>query len=125
MVQAACEMIMWNNSYDNREAEYTAILRTKDWNEAKIPTFDYKYLGFDEALQKSSEAYSRLSLCLKTDASYFPEPKSKQFVGSSKLGELPSIEIKSIEAEWGEYWAANQESLEEIINEDKPEKEKS
>jgi len=106
--QAACEMIMWNQTYDNREAKYTAILRTKNWSENKTPTFEYKSLNYAEATGGAGEAFKRLWLCLSSPSTYFPEPTSKKFTGVSKLGEMPTIEITGIEDEWSEYWNSEQ-----------------
>jgi len=108
MEQIACEMHMWNLTYDNREAEFTAILRTKDWVENKTPTFEYKSLNYMEASDKAGEVFKRLWLCLNSPSTYFPDPTSKKFTGVSKLGEMPTIEITGIEDEFAEWWTSEQ-----------------
>lgn len=102
--QASCELIMWNQTYEDEKAMATGILRTKDWTEGKTPTFDYKYHKFEDARVKALAAYRRMELCLQTESSYFPEPKSKSFQGTTKLGEAPDIAIHSIEEDWGREW---------------------
>jgi hypothetical protein len=99
MEQVACEFTFWNNTYDI-QAECGAILRTKDWTEGKTPSFDYKYLDKDEALTYFKDAQKRLSLCLNSNSTYYPSPISKSFNGVTKIGEMPTISIKTLEQEW-------------------------
>lgn len=97
--QISCEMVMWNQTYKD-VVEYTAILRTKDWTEGKIPTYEYKYLLREEAEKMALKCEKRLFLCLDSDASYFPEPTSKKFDGITKIGEQPKILIQSLQEEF-------------------------
>ena len=97
--QVSCELSMWNETYKD-SAEYTAILRTKDWKESKTPTYEYKYLSKVEAESVSLACRKRLALCLESDASYYPTPTHKKFEGETKIGEQPVIKINSIQEEW-------------------------
>lgn len=97
--QVSCELAMWNETYGG--AEYTAIMRTKDWTEGKTPTFEYKYLSLTDAYEIAQKAFDRLSLCLNTSASYYPNPVNRSFDGETKIGEQPIIVSKTIEDEWG------------------------
>lgn len=96
--QICCEFMMWNETYS--DAECTAILRTKDWNECKAPTYEYKYLLKDHAEQNFTEIRQRLSLCLKSKASYLQSPSRSEFTGITKIGEQPVIEVKTLQESW-------------------------
>jgi hypothetical protein len=99
LVQVACEVMMWNNTYD--EASCTAIMRTKDWTEGKTPTFEYKYLPLDEAKVLANDAFKRMRLCLNDEsASYLPFPVNKTFEGVTKIGEKLEVIEKTLEQEW-------------------------
>ncbi len=108
--QVACEAHMWNMTYDN-EVEYAAILRTKDWREDKAPTYDFKYMGFEDILERSGQCFNRLHLCLNSKSSYYPDPVSKRFSGVMKIGEKPEIIIQGIETDWSQYWQEQREGL--------------
>jgi len=97
--QVSCEMVMWNGTYPDK-VEYTAILRTKDWTEGKLPTYEYKYLPKEYAEKLASKCEKRLLLCLDSDASYYPEPSSKYFEGITKIGQQPQIVIKTLQEEF-------------------------
>ena len=97
--QISCEMIMWNETYDQK-AEFTAAMRTKDWKEDKTPTYEYKYLDLEKASEISGNAARRLELCMNSKAGYLYEPKNKSFVGVTKVGEQPVIEVKTLQDEW-------------------------
>jgi hypothetical protein len=99
MEQIACEMEMWNLTYP-KKADFTAIMRTKDWAEGKTPTFEYKYIDEEAAKNIAQKVKERLLLCLNSDASYFPDPTNKSFEGITKIGEQPVITIKSLNDEW-------------------------
>jgi hypothetical protein len=109
MEQAACELMMWNETYE--PCEFTAIMRTKDFNEAKTPTFDFKYMTLEEAKGVAGNAFKRMELCLNSEASYFPNPSSKSFVGVTKIGEQPVITTTTIEEEWKANMELNNETL--------------
>jgi hypothetical protein len=111
--QISCEMHMWNQTYargtneilpligeNSQYADFTGIIRTKDWNESKSPTYEYKYLTSDQAKIYWEAAKCRLQLCLNSSASYFPSPVNRSFKGETKIGEMPVIESKSLEEEW-------------------------
>jgi hypothetical protein len=103
--QVACEMFMWNETYGMdiaAKANFTAIMRTKDWTEGKTPTFEYKYIDEEAALKLASSSSKRLKLCLESDSSYFPSPVNKSFDGITKIGEQPKIISKTLEQEWTE-----------------------
>lgn len=103
--QAACELVMWNDTYSEIAlCENTAILRTKDWTEGKTPTYDYKYLKGQDAFERVAPIIERLKLCLKSDATYYPEPTFKKFTGETKIGDAPVIDVITLEQEWIEYW---------------------
>ncbi len=97
--QVACELDMWNQTY-NSSVGYTAILRTKDWNESKVPTYEYKSLALADAKTYYEDAKQRLGLCLNSAASYYPNPVNMSFTGKTKIGEQPVIISKTIEEEW-------------------------
>jgi hypothetical protein len=97
--QVACEMSMWNQTYLDK-ADFTAILRTKDWTESKIPTYEYKYLDKEAAEKLALNCINRLDLCLQSEASYYPEPFNKSFEGETKLGEQPQIVVKTLQEEF-------------------------
>jgi hypothetical protein len=96
--QVACELAMWNETYG--DAEFTAIMRTKDWTESKTPTYEYKYLNKDESEILYKQAFERMKLCLNSQASYFPSPVTKMFKGETKAGQQPVIISKTLEQEW-------------------------
>jgi hypothetical protein len=96
--QVACEFNMWNSTYPDEQAEFTAILRTMDWR--KTPTYEYKYLGNTDAMILSSNARKRLELCLDSESSYLPNPVNRIFEGETKIGESPVIITKSLQEEW-------------------------
>ena len=98
--QVSCELRMWNETYPEDKAEFTAIMRTKDWTESKAPTFEYKYLDVEGASKLSNVAFARMALCLNTPASYFPSPVNKSFKGETKIGEQPIIISKTLDQEW-------------------------
>lgn len=100
--QVSCEMQMWNETYEDAPAEFTAVLRTKDWTEGKTPTYEYKYLDAEKASEIALFAAKRLELCLAGDSSYLYEPQSKVFQGITKIGEQPEIITKTLEQEWAE-----------------------
>jgi len=100
--QAACELLMWNETYPDNKATHTAILRSKDWTEGKTPTFELKYLELKEAEQIAINIFKRMEFCLNSPASYFPNPISKYFTGITKIGESPVIIEKTLETEWKE-----------------------
>jgi hypothetical protein len=90
---------MWNLTYPDK-ADFTAILRTKDWTEGKNPTYEYKYLNKDQAKETAFNCSKRLNLCLNSDASYFPSPINKSFNGETIAGQKPEIIEKTLEQEW-------------------------
>lgn len=96
--QICCEMDMWNETYSG--ADFTAIVRTKDWNDEKSPSFEYKYFPKEEAEYVANKAIERLKLCLNSPASYYPNSTTKSFVGETKIGEKPVIVSKTLEEEW-------------------------
>lgn len=99
--QVSCEMAMWNETYQNNKAVFTAILRTKDWTEGETPTYEYKYLSSVEAGINSEKCYKRLLLCLNDEEStYYPNPVIKTFTGETKIGEKPVIVEKTLEQNW-------------------------
>lgn len=106
--QISCEMHMWNQTYGGelplndtkKNAEFTGIIRTKDWNESKSPTYEYKYLTLDQAKIYWEAAKARLQLCLNSSASYFPSPVNRSFKGETKIGEIPVIESTTLKEEW-------------------------
>jgi len=98
MEQVACEMHMWNETYGS--ADFTAILRTKDWTEGKTPTYEYKYINSEDAEKVAFLCGQRLKLCMDSDASYFQSPVNKEFSGITKIGEQPVIISKTLEEEW-------------------------
>lgn len=100
--QVACEFRMWNETYPDDMASNTAILRTVDWSEGKPPTYEYKYLNHLDAHVLSFDAEKRLTICLGSSSSYYPNPINKYFEGETKAGELPLIVFKSLEEEWVE-----------------------
>jgi hypothetical protein len=97
--QVACEMIMWNKTYETK-ADFTAIMRTKDWTEGKTPTFEYKYMDYEAATKIVTSCSKRLELCLNSDASYYPSPITKSFKGETKIGDIPLIISSTLEDEW-------------------------
>jgi hypothetical protein len=99
MEQVACEQLMWNETYE-LQAENTAILRTKDWMDTKVPTFDFKYLSLGESTALCQNAANRLWICLNSDSSYYPSPTNKSFNGVTKVGEKPVIITKTLKEEW-------------------------
>jgi hypothetical protein len=96
--QVSCEFVMWNETYGG--AEYTAILRTKDWKESNAPTYEYKYFDKITAEGLAATCAKRIELCLNSDASYLQEPTSRKFEGITKIGEQPKISVKSLKDEW-------------------------
>jgi len=98
--QVAFEMAMWNMTYLDEPAKFTAILRTKDWREDKVPTYEYKYMSADEAGQLFKSVYPRVLLCLNSDATYYPNPTNKSFAGETKPGEQPNIITRTLQQEW-------------------------
>lgn len=114
LIQASCELMMWNETYQNLEAENTAILRTMGkWREKSGPNFDFKYLNIDDAIKKAALSMDQLSLCLRTEASYLPEPRYRSFDGITKMGDQPVIKEYGIEEDWGDWWREKQEQDEE------------
>jgi len=102
--QISCELHMWNQTYGEttKMADFTAIVRTKDWTEGKNPTYEYKYLSDEQAKVYWENAKARLQLCLNSSSSYFPSPINKSFKGETKIGEQPIIISQSLEDEWTE-----------------------
>jgi hypothetical protein len=98
MEQISCEFVMWNETYG--DAEYTAAMRSKDWKEDKLPTYEYKYLDKDTALKIAANAAKRLQLCMEGEASYIYEPSNKTFSGITKIGEIPKITVTTLQQEW-------------------------
>lgn len=95
--QVAVEKYLWNETYGN--ADCTAILRPKDWNLKKVPTYEFEILDKDEEKRYADSAIKRL-LIAKDDAdnTYLNYPKESMiFTGSTKLGDAPKIEIKTLE----------------------------
>lgn len=105
--QVSCELVMWNETYPEQEAQVTAIMRTKDWTEGKTATYELKYLPKGEAEVIAWTAANRLRLCLDSPASYLPSPTSKHFRGETKLGDQPEIILTDLEAEWAEGESIN------------------
>jgi hypothetical protein len=99
MEQVACELTFWNSTYDV-QAEYAAILRTKDWTECKNPTYDYKYIDAIECFYYFKKTWERLKICLNSESTYYPSPTSKSFNGVTKIGEIPIITTKTLQQEW-------------------------
>ncbi len=98
--QIAMENLMWNSTYE-QTCDFTAIVRTKDWNESRTPTFEYRYLKPDEITQILFSVIKRLELCLNDeDSTYFPSVISKSFSGITKLGEKPLVIEQSLQEEW-------------------------
>src|SRR5690606_2428173 len=92
LTQASMEIAMWNQTYKNHECEFTGILRTKGaWRENSGPSYDYKYRSKEEAYEVAKAKAELLKLCLASDASYYPDPKYRKFVGHTSLGESPEI----------------------------------
>jgi len=110
--QISCENHMWNQTYgeSNGYADFTAIMRTKDWTEGKAPTYEYKYLTSEQAKIYWENAKARLLLCLNSNASYFPSPLNKSFNGETKLGQQPIIVQKTLEQEWTELFNEKKEN---------------
>jgi hypothetical protein len=100
MEQVACEMHMWNETYGEGSADFTSILRTKDWTEGKTPTYEYKYINSEDAEKLVFLCSQRLKLCLESDANYLQSPINKEFSGVTKIGEQPVIISKTLEEEW-------------------------
>ena len=96
--QASCEFMMWNETYG--EAENTAILRTKNYTEGKIATYEHKYLNKQEAELIAKKAYRKLEVCFDDEATYYPFPINKSFDGFTKIGEQPIIVQRTLAEEW-------------------------
>jgi hypothetical protein len=108
MNQVACEMTMWNETY-NEKADFTAIMRTKDWIEGKIATYEYKYMDKEMATKLALKCSNRLALCLDDEEStYYPSPINKSFNGITKIGQQPIIVSKNLQEEWAEMFEFEQ-----------------
>lgn len=102
LTQVSLELAMWNRTYPNHQCQAAGILRTKDWREKSGPSYDYKYRTPEEAESQVQDKLKAMELCLKSDASYYPDPRYKKFVGKTKLGDSPEIVEVTIEQEYQE-----------------------
>jgi hypothetical protein len=97
--QVSVEKYLWNNTYPDCQVVKTGIVRTKEWNTKKVPTYEYELLKPEDESRFLNSALGRLAIC-KDDpqSSYLNYQKDVQvFVGQTKLGELPNIEVKTLE----------------------------
>jgi len=95
--QVAIEKFLWNETYGN--ADLTGIIRPKDWNLKKTPTYELELLDLKDEAKFKDSVIKRL-LIAKDDErnTYLTYPKEQMiFTGETKLGENPKIEIKTIE----------------------------
>lgn len=93
--QVIVEKFMWNETYDLK-IERCGLLRQKDWNMKKIPTYEYEVVEENSILQDTLE---KLTIARRTEKNtYLKFPKEKLlFAGETKLGEQPKFETKKIE----------------------------
>lgn len=111
--QVAVEKHLWNSTYPDLNVVATGILRPKDWNLKKVPSYEFELLerGLDDALLKY--AISRLEIIKEDELStYLTFPKEiPVFTGISKLGEAPQIITKTLEEMFLEEKETKEENL--------------
>lgn len=95
--QVSVEMAMWNATYPDFQAVKTGVLRPKDWNLSKTPTYELEYVK--DAGERASRWRTKLMMCLTDpDASYMNfKSDTKSFTGIVKIGHNPIIAVKSME----------------------------
>lgn len=91
--QAGIEKYLWNLTYPEFPIVKTGIIRGKDWNLSKEPTYELKLVDPAEDEETLKDTLARLRLCKSNPLStYINFPKSVgQFSGETKLGEKPKI----------------------------------
>lgn len=115
--QVAIEKYLWNKTYPDLQATKTGLLRAKDWNKTKgIPTYDLEIL--DDQIEKVllKDAIQRLMLCKSNyKSTYMTYPdRVLLFTGSTKAGENPKMQYKTIEEMWFDQKNKLEESKQSI-----------
>ena len=96
--QVVVEKYLWNLCYPDNQAQFTGLIRTKDWNESKVPTYELKVLKEEEENKLLEDVLLRLKIA-KHLYYNFNRP-SPYFTGSTKIGDKPEIQYKSLEEEY-------------------------
>lgn len=96
--QVLMEQWMWNETYKDLQADRTALLRPKAWNEKKgIPTYEFEVVTNDIEDEDScgmlDDFKARLKIALKrSENTYIRWPKTQMvFDGFTRVGEKPTM----------------------------------
>lgn len=94
--QCVMEKYMWNLTYPDLQADRTALLRSKDWNLKKVPTYEFELIDEGKMLEN---VLSRLKIAKSSPKdTYLKFPREQvMFVGETSFGEVPKMETKKIE----------------------------
>lgn len=98
--QVAVEKYLWNQTYYDVQAHSTGILRPKDWLLKKgVPTYEFVTLTPDEEEKYLQNTLARFDIALNDpDSTYLNFPaETVVFTGETKLGENPTMEVKTLE----------------------------
>ena len=97
--QVAIERYLWNATYPDFQAEKTGLLRGKDWNVKKVPTYEFELMDEIEEMKVRDDACKRLELCLNNpECTYMNFPTElPSFDGITKAGEAPVIITETFE----------------------------
>lgn len=96
--QVSMEKFLWNVTY-KETADVTGIIRPKDWNIKKVPTYELEILKPDLEKKFLDSALGRLLLAKNDENNtYLNYPKEQMvFRGETQLGDTPKIETLTIE----------------------------
>lgn len=95
--QVTLENYLWNQTYPAAFANYTGLLRFKDWNIKKVPTYEFEMFQPEEKQIKN--ILTRLELAMNSENdTYLRVPKEVMvFTGETEAGQPPKIEVRKIE----------------------------
>lgn len=93
--QSVVEKFLWNSTYETK-VDSCGLLRSKDWNMAKAPTYDFEIVEENSILQ---DVKDKLTIARRDKKNtYLKFPKEQMtFTGETKLGDKPEFETKKIE----------------------------
>jgi len=103
--QVAVEMYLWNRTYPDFPVSKTGLLRPKDWNVKKVPTYEFELMEEQDQMKTLLGVLKRLELCLNDpECTYMNFPTElPSFKGVTAAGECPAIVTKTLEEIYNEY----------------------
>lgn len=94
--QSIMEKFMWNETYPDNKVDVCGLLRTKDWNLKKEPTYEFEVVDEEDTLEN---LLAKFDLSRKSEKDcYIKFPREKvEFSGETILGQAPKLKTMPFE----------------------------